>query len=108
MSNLPQDPDTQLKKLGEHLALLLASTNLPDDVKDAWATLVPEMSIEQLDRLAKILAGHLNSATQVEFKTLTDQLEKAKATHAQQVAEAEAAAQKELDDIEAMLTEKGV
>lgn len=106
MSNLPQDPDQQLKKLGEHLALLLASTNLPDDVKDAWATLVPEMSVEQLDRLAKILAGHLNSAMQVEFADLTKQLEQAKTIHAQQAAQAQATAQKELDEIEAMLTEK--
>lgn len=106
MPNPLQDPNEELKKLGEHLALLLASTNLPDDVKDAWATLVPEMSVEQMGRLGKILVGHLSSATQVEFANLAKQLEEAKETHARKVAEAEATAQKELDEIEAMLTDK--
>ncbi len=47
--------EEEIKALGERLALLLAAAPLPDDVKEAWATLIPEMSIEQIDRLVGII-----------------------------------------------------
>ena len=103
MNNLPPDVEQSFTHLGQRLALLLANANLPEDVKTAWASLIPEMSLEQLDRLAAILADSLTNASENEFKEFVSAIEQAKATQAQQLKLAENKALKELEEIEAML-----
>ncbi len=55
------DLEASFKDLGKRLALLLESANLPDEVKDAWAALLPQMSLEQIGELAVLLEGNLSS-----------------------------------------------
>jgi hypothetical protein len=48
------------KKLG----VLLATANLPDEQKEAWASLIPSLTVEQVDELTGILeADYMNNAT---------------------------------------------
>lgn len=39
----------------QKLVFLLANSKLPKEVKEAWVMLLPEMSLEQMDRLKNIL-----------------------------------------------------
>ena len=49
------------KKLG----VLLATADMPDEQKDAWASLVPSMTLRQIDDLTDILeADYANNATE--------------------------------------------
>ena len=73
MTNLSPDVEDQLKNIGERLALLLASANVPDEVKEAWAALIPDMSLEQIDRLAKALEGYLSVDEQTQLTALLEQ-----------------------------------
>lgn len=50
-----QTSEQDLKNFGKRLALLLAAADLPAEVKEAMAAMIPEMSLEQMDRLAALL-----------------------------------------------------
>lgn len=106
MPNISPDVEDQLKNVGKRLALLLASANLPDEVKEAWAALIPEMSLEQIDRLTKALEGYLNPDEQAQLVALSEQAKQAQTKFLEQKRATEAQAQKELDEIEAMLSGK--
>jgi hypothetical protein len=106
MPNLSPDVENEFKQVGQRLALLLASANLPDEVKDAWAALIPEMSLEQIDRLAKALEGYLSADEQTELFALAEKAKQAQTVFEQQKKQAEEQALKELDEIESMLSEK--
>lgn len=46
------------------LTVLLAASSMPQDVKESWVTLLPDMSLAQLDTLTEILeAEYLLNAT---------------------------------------------
>ncbi len=52
--------DVNAKKL----ALLLYHSDMPDEVKESWIMLLPEMSIEQIQKLLDILeANYMDQAT---------------------------------------------
>ncbi len=106
MPNFSLDVEDQFKSVGVRLALLLASANLPNETKEAWAALIPEMSLEQIDRLAKALEGYLSVDEQTEFAELAEQAKQAHVIFEQQKKQAQAQAQKELDEIESMLAKK--
>ncbi len=58
--DISQIMDLRAKKLG----VLLATSTMPDEVKEAWVALLPELSLSQLDRLTNILeAEYLNNGT---------------------------------------------
>lgn len=103
MTNHPQDVEQQLQHVGERLALLLASANLPDEMKDAWAALIPEMSLEQLDRLANLLSQSLGDAADTEFQAFVAALKQAKEEQNMLAKKAEEKAMNDLDEIEAVL-----
>ncbi|MBT4516519.1 MAG: hypothetical protein HOC78_01345 [Candidatus Komeilibacteria bacterium] len=53
------------KERGERLAFLLASLNIDEKQKQAWITLLPEMSLDQLDKLLNVLeAKYLDQNSQ--------------------------------------------
>lgn len=105
MNNPTQDVDQQLKQLGERLALLLASSDMPDKVKEGWAALIPQMSLEQIDRLVGILEKQLSGAAESELRAFVEAVEQAKKAHAEKVQAAEKKAITELEEIEGMLQE---
>lgn len=46
------------------LSVLLAASSMPQEVKESWVTLLPDMTLAQLDTLAEILeAEYLLNAT---------------------------------------------
>lgn len=50
-----EDIKNILRAKGQKLGLLLAGSNLPDDVKEAIATVLPELSLAQIDALLQTL-----------------------------------------------------
>lgn len=72
--------EIQAKKL----AVLLHNSNMPDDVKESWLAMLPEMSLKQMDRLLNILeAKYLDEQTKgidekynKEIKTLIENFQK--------------------------------
>ena len=84
-SNTPSDSPEQIQKtveaMGRRLALLLASSDLPQEVKEGWVNLVPEMNPEQIDRFMVLLEQHLPSATETEWKTFKKTMEEIQKTY---------------------------
>lgn len=83
---------------------MLDAANLSDDQKAAWATLLPSLSLAQLDALEKFLANNLISEISEEF---SDLLLKAKAANSKRDLSAAALAissEQELANIAAELT----
>ena len=67
----------ELEVKAKKLAYLLYHSNLPEDVKHAWFSLVPQMTMEQVERLLGILeAKYLDEATQEVNEELKEKLRK--------------------------------
>lgn len=53
-----------LRANAKKLVVLIERSTMPDDVKDAWVALLPEMSVKQLDRFLSVLeAKYLDEQT---------------------------------------------
>lgn len=91
------------KALGAELAKLLFDSPLPDEEKQAWAALVPFMTVEQLEQFRAMLLSHLerqvfDEAEDVILAIRAEEL-KRQFAHAQNLANANAG----LDKIEAKI-----
>ena len=68
---------------GKKLGFLLAAAEIPDEIKQSWLALLPEMSLQQIDELVEILeTNYLHSATKEvdeelkkKLKTIQEQYE---------------------------------
>jgi len=68
-------PESEL--LSKKFVFLLENSGMPDEVKEAWLALLPEMSLEQLDRFFDILeAQYLNEKTKDIDEKYKKELEK--------------------------------
>ncbi len=107
MTDNDKQIEEDLKNVGERLALLLASADMPDDVKDAWAALIPEMSLEQIDRFAKALESNIAVQGSEEMKQFAGSIEtiKQKSAEAQKASQDKAMAS--FDEIEQALDQGG-
>ena len=105
---MPQQDDlkTQAYAIGERLALLLAAADMSDEAKAGIAAMIPAMSPEQLDRLAKTLEDNVRDGT----TKLTANLDQAVAQAQAQYKDSRQAAQRQtladLDEIERSLPQK--
>jgi len=90
----------EMGDLGHRLALLLATSDLPDDAKEAWAVLIPEMNLQQIDQLTKILEGYVHSAAMKDLDGFKEDLAKIKQGHEEKVSEVNRNALSELDALE--------
>ncbi|NQV11989.1 hypothetical protein HQ524_01370 [Candidatus Uhrbacteria bacterium] len=97
--------EEEAKMIGKRLALLMAASSLDDEVKNAYMTLLPEMEMEQIDQLMKMLERNVQDAAEIEAASLVKNLEGIKADHAKKVAEAEQRALKEMETIETILND---
>ncbi len=52
---------------GAMLALLLAGSDFTDEQKEAWATVIPYMEIESMEKLATFLAMKMNQKLEAEL-----------------------------------------
>lgn len=68
--------DENLSIPAKKLAVLLYNSNMPDDIKTSWISLLPSMSLEQIDNFLNILeAKYLDEQTRDIDKKLKKQLE---------------------------------
>ncbi|MFH1089000.1 MAG: hypothetical protein V1716_01085 [Candidatus Uhrbacteria bacterium] len=95
-----EDFEEEFKDIGKRLAYLLAAADLPQDVKESWATLVPEMTLEQIDKLMVVLERYVTSGMSKEFESFKTDLFKIQQKHQEQVNQRQGAALSQLDDLE--------
>ncbi len=100
---MPPDLETEAQAIGEHLALLLVAADLTDDVKAGFAAMIPEMTLEQLDRLAKILKANVHDTAVAQEAELGKAIQGAQEAYESQRQAAERRAMAELDEIENLL-----
>jgi hypothetical protein len=102
-TNEEKEIEKQAKQLGERLAWLLAASSLPEDVKEAYITLVPEMEMEQIDALMQALEKHVADAAETEAESFVENLKTIKDNHNKKQKYLEEKALAEMDDIERIL-----
>ena len=98
-----QPTDQDFLNVGKRLALLLAASDMPEDVKESWVVLIPEMSLDQMDRFAKALEENIAGVAGPDLDKLAAEVTE---MNAQQDAAKQAViakAQASLDEIEALL-----
>jgi len=106
-SNPPEENiEEELKDLGKRLAYLLAAADLPQEVKDSWAVLIPEMSLEQIDKLMVVLERYVNSGLAKEFASFKEDVLKIQKNYQDKVQQSEDVAMNQLDELEKTLDEK--
>ncbi len=77
---------TSLEINARKLAILLYCSSMPEEIKDSWIALLPEMSFEEIDQLLAILeASYLDEQTRnideeyrVKIEKLTEEFEQQK------------------------------
>lgn len=93
------------RKLGERVAWLVAASNMPHDVKEAWITLIPQMKPEQLDRFVAQLEAHLDDALKTDLKQFAQEFEEAQTKYEESKQALENRALKQLEDIEKLIAQ---
>jgi hypothetical protein len=74
---MQKENQEELEIKAKKLAYLLYHSTLPEDVRHAWFSLIPQMTMEQVDRLLNILeAKYLDEATIDIDEELKDKLKK--------------------------------
>lgn len=77
-NTMPDDQENakmQLEALGAQFAILLELADIPDDQKEAWLAILPDMSFEQIDKLMKYLVANVPEEAIEEFKVLEEKFE---------------------------------
>lgn len=83
------------------LAVLLHNSTMPEDVKEAWIALLPEMTLEQIDRLLNILESkYLDEQTKDIDKEYQQKLQKFVEKYNQEEEQHKKKLLKNLSDIE--------
>lgn len=103
--NLPKDFQEEFEDLGKRLAYLLAAADIPQEVKEAWATLIPEMTLEQIDKLMVILERYVTSGMSKEFADFKNDVLKIQANHQAKLQKSEDNAMDQLNAIEKTVDE---
>jgi hypothetical protein len=96
-------PEEQAKMIGNRIGLLLGAASLPDEVKQAYATLIPEMTPEQIDALMKVLEKNIAGAPEIEAQKFVQNLEGAQEKFAKDQKAAALQADDEMNKIENLL-----
>ncbi len=60
---------------GAMLALLVAGSDFTDEQKEAWATVIPYMEIESMEKLATFLAMKMNEKLEAELSGAKEEIE---------------------------------
>jgi len=99
--------DDQIKELGSKLALMLNAANMPEEEKEAWAALVPEMSIEQIQKLMMVLEANLAEQGFKEMQPVLEEMKEVQAAYDSEVAAADEVAMQKIQALEDQLKEDG-
>lgn len=102
---MPQqnDLEKETETIGKRLALLMVAADLPDDVKAGFAAMIPEMTPEQLERLAEILEANIHDSPADQKTALALAMQKTQVVYKTQREANEKRVMKELDEIENIL-----
>lgn len=92
--------EEDMKELGKHLALLLAAASMPDEAKEAWAALVPSMTLEQLEKFGTMLEGYIQPNVETPSADFHAALQGIKEKHTQEKDAIANDAMKQMDEIE--------
>lgn len=98
-----QEVFTDARAYGARLAQMLVSSGLPEDVQNAWAALVPFMTIQQLQHFELLLRAHMNGEIQHALEDAFLEIRAEITKHDLAIAGAMHAAHTKLDDIERQL-----
>lgn len=98
-----QDVFTDARAYGARLAQLLVSSTLPEDVQQAWAALVPSMTLSQMQHFELLLRAHMNGAVVHELEDAFLEIRAEIAKHDLSIAGATHKAHSELDALEKQL-----
>lgn len=104
MENQSENIPQELKGVGEKLAILLAASDFPREVKDSWAALIPEMSLEQIDRLMHILEQHISKIAPTNFSNISTEVQKFKDEHATSIKDSSNRAMQSMQYIEEQIS----
>lgn len=100
------DFEKEANGIGERLAILLVASTLPDDVKAGFASMIPEMTPEQLDRLIKILETNVLDTATTQERELGQAVQEAQKSYEKDRQEAEKKALADLEAIEHILNQE--
>ena len=64
----------EARLLAIRLAEALAASNMPEDEKEAWAVLLPELRLDQLSRLAAVLDASVEKAVKADVADVVEKL----------------------------------
>ena len=103
--NQQEDFEKEVTQLGERIALLLVTSDLPDHIKAGFVAMIPEMTPQQLDRLIVILETNVNETTVLEEQQLVGSVQKAQQTYETARTEEERKAMHSLNAIENLLNQ---
>lgn len=104
MENQSENIQQELKGVGEKLAILLAASDFPMEVKDSWAALIPEMSLEQIDRLMHVLEQHISKIAPTDFSNISAEVQKLKDEHATNIKDSSDRAMQSLQNIQEQIS----
>ena len=92
-----------MQKYGERLALLLAASNLEDEIKDSLGSLIPELDLSQLVRLTRLLEISVEEGTKSEIKEFIGAVRTIDTSYKKETAGAKAKAIAELNELTKLL-----
>ncbi|MDD5750834.1 MAG: hypothetical protein PHU56_04325 [Candidatus Pacebacteria bacterium] len=80
----------ELEFYARKMAVLLHHLNAPEEIKEAWANILPAMSLKQMSELLDILearyldeqTSHIDEELKEELKTLAEEIKKRKSKNA--------------------------
>lgn len=100
-----EDIEKEAIQLGERIALLLAASDLPDEVKAGFVAMIPEMTPEQLDRLIALLEANVKETIVLEEQQLGRSVQEAQKAYEAARKEEEQKAVNSLKSIENLLNQ---
>lgn len=107
-NQLTNQDQNQAQFLGRKLGFLIGASTLPDDVKQAWLTILPELSLEQIGRLIDILeAKYLDEQTQDVNQKLEQELKQIQSKYQEKRDQLDADALEKIKDLEKQVDNAG-
>lgn len=102
-ANLLQD---QVKAAGARMAMLLQAADIPQEEKDSWAAVIPEMTLAQAEQLVPYLISKIPEEIRAAVETVFEGIQQAEDEHQQRVGQADVNAEDGLAEIENELSEE--
>lgn len=100
MDHQAKTPEQDLQEFGKRLAMLLKAADIPMDVKEAIAALVPIMTPEQMDQLAQLLEREVTSGVASDLAELKQSMQAVQDEYEASVKQAQDKAMARMADVQ--------